>query len=302
MQSPMNKFIHKICFFMSLLFGIYCCFIFVTIVSFKRIQAMPFKISGDTIIVGHSMPACAIDDSRLTGCFNWSDSGEGHYISFYKIRRLLNDNQQIKYVVCSFSPWGDGDIVSLEKDYCFGLGPSLPFLCLSDLSDLPYLRPLAWEKALREYWTIQLRHLFRPIPLTCWGHYQRQERSGVDMDTRFTENPVCDKDGFRPSRYIRQIQKLCESHGAKMILLQTPVYDKERWFPDVAWIIDRWFSDIEYWDYSAMKLAKDNFSDINHLNVKGAQVFTKIFETRLNELKKRDLLLGNNSLPSNIPK
>jgi hypothetical protein len=299
----MNTFIRKMFFFISLLFGIFFCFIFITIISFKRVEAMSFKISGDTIIVGHSMPACAIDDSKLTGCFNWSDSGEGHYISYYKIRHLLQKNKHIKYVVCSFSPWGDGDIVNLEKDYCFGLGPVLPFLCLSDLSDLPYFRPLAWEKALREYWTIQLRHLFVPIPLKCWGHYQRQEKCEVDRDAKSKERALINKKNFRPSRYIRSIQILCESHGAKMILLQTPVYDKKKWFPDVSWIIDQWYPDIEYWDYSEMEFPKDYFSDINHLNIKGAQIFTKMFETRLNELKTRDLLLkerGSIDLPAKM--
>ncbi len=282
----MKLFVQKLIAYVALLLALFCCSVLITFLSFKRIQSMSFKIDGDTIIVGHSMLECAIDDTKLTGCFNWSNSGESHFISFYKIRRLLEENRQIKYVVCAFSPWGDPEVMKWENDYCFGLGAILPFLNVVDFRDLPSFRILAWEKAIKDYWTMQLRHLTRPIPLSYWGKHAQLERCGVDQDTRYIEKKMlCKKDGFGPSLYIRRIQELCDAHGAKMILLYTPVYEKERWFSDVSWIHDEFFEDILFWDYSTLKLPKDHFADINHLNTRGSKIFTEMFGKRLAEMK-----------------
>lgn len=51
-----------------------------------------------SVIFGHSHSQCPFNDSLLPGFLNLSQSGEGYFFSYFKIKKVLNVNPHIKSV------------------------------------------------------------------------------------------------------------------------------------------------------------------------------------------------------------
>jgi hypothetical protein len=64
-----------------------------------------FKIAAgkDLVILGHSAPTCAFNDSLIKNCINLSDPTEGYFYTYIKARKLLPDNTHIRTVFIEFT-------------------------------------------------------------------------------------------------------------------------------------------------------------------------------------------------------
>ena len=120
----MKKLIFKIIIFcLPLLFAVV---IFRTYIIFKKQQPeqYQFDASIENLLLGHSQPECALNDSIIEKSVNRCQGGEAYFYTYTKLKKLLEVNNQIKTVYLSFSnnqigkemdKWTYGDIYILDK-------------------------------------------------------------------------------------------------------------------------------------------------------------------------------------------
>jgi hypothetical protein len=80
--------------------------------------------------------------------------------------------------------------------------------------------------------------------------------------------------------YLLKIIELCGSKGVELILFNSPTYNPEKYgnLPSLANFYTMYFPDITYLDFSAFVLPDYGYGDINHLNFKGAEIFSQYLE------------------------
>ena len=94
----MRKFLRSCLRFGSLTIVIYVVLIFTTtrIIGTKVSFVLPDTV--DKIVLGHSHPECALNDSLVPGLANFSNSGEAYFYAYYKLKKILDQNKNIKTV------------------------------------------------------------------------------------------------------------------------------------------------------------------------------------------------------------
>ena len=93
--------------------------------------------------------------------------------------------------------------------------------------------------------------------------------------------------------YLKKIIDLCSQLKIRLILVRSPLHPKWKYFKNEAnykSLLKTKFKNVEYIDFSNFKLKNSEFGDLNHLNYKGANVFSIWF----NKLLERGLLEKKN--------
>ena len=89
--------------------------------------------------------------------------------------------------------------------------------------------------------------------------------------------------------YLFKIIELCKLNNIEIILVNTPIYKVLHDHQGHLFkTYNRYFSDIPFYDYSTMELSDSCFTDLVHLNKKGAIVFSEKFN------KQDELIFQNN--------
>ncbi len=82
-------------------------------------------------------------------------------------------------------------------------------------------------------------------------------------------------------RYLDTILNMLQKNGVKAFLIRSPAhpcsvhYNSEIIFKD---LLQQRFANFEMLDFSKFPLAENEFSDCNHLNQKGAKIFSTWFD------------------------
>src|SRR4051812_42187597 len=59
--------------------------------------------SSKYIILGHSHPECAFNDSLISGFSNFASSGESYFYTYFKLKNITERNRNIEAVFIEFS-------------------------------------------------------------------------------------------------------------------------------------------------------------------------------------------------------
>ena len=93
--------------------------------------------------------------------------------------------------------------------------------------------------------------------------------------------------------YLTQIIEHCQANGKRVILIRSPLHDKYAWYKNELTfkaVLANNFENIEFLDFSKFPLKNSEFADFEHLNSKGATVYSTWFGSLLrnNILEKED--------------
>ena len=69
------------------------------------------------IILGHSHPETAFNDSLIDNCKNYSESGESYFYTYQKLDKLLEQNPSIKTVFLEFT---NNQLLENKDEWIFG--------------------------------------------------------------------------------------------------------------------------------------------------------------------------------------
>ncbi len=298
----MKKFLLTISLFLT-----FCASLFVlaVLISVYRVSQFEFKLPEkvDTIVIGHSMVECAIDDSLLENVINWGHSGDYYVETYERLRFLLRNgkNKGLKRVFVSMSPhnisptcdryfYSDKFLKSAAIRYYPIIGLKNSF----EICGFDFITELLINPIEILYTAIAPENLY----FKSLGAYNPSSTNCIDLDIKkdwkirwSSSNSTSEYGNKITYGYFRKISDECKKYGIKVYALVTPVYDARTFFNkpffnrnaynDFFSEYNKNFGDIEIWNYIDYKLPKTHYRDINHLNVLGAKIFTGEFERRL---------------------
>jgi len=245
-----------------------------------------FKIDGESVIVGHSHPECAFNDSLISGFQNISESGESYFYTYIKCKRILADNSQIKNVFIEF---GVNNILKEmdawawnDKTMNYRFPKFSPFMTSDEHLELLLNNFTGYLNALPINIKYQSDRLFRAdfnYTNILGGHLPLPADDETLKDTNLLDNHV-PKEYVASSTNILMLKKiilLCKDKNINYYLIRSPVMVKdknsesEKLFEKIR---ADYFSEIEFLDFSGFSSDSSDFKDAGHLNTLGANKFS----------------------------
>lgn len=262
-----------------------------------------FELKENTkhLIVGHSHPECAFNDSLIEDLQNVSNSGEPYFYASFKLKEILKDNPGVETVFIEFAnnnitskmdDWAYDDMF-LEAQYTI----YSPFMSQKDRSFLASNNTSGFINVLFLSSSSNINRAIKRQFNYSLGGFRYLDRDKTDSLVQLPLPTVEELKQFRQNlkfsaRSIQDLKKIiasCQQKGKKVYLIRSPLHDRYEDYDFESTyqkIRKENFSDIEYLDFSKFRLQDSEFADLEHLNYKGA----KIFSTWFNGLLQKGLL------------
>ena len=292
----MFKFIKRTFLFIALTIGLLVLIDFST-ASIER-QYADFKIESQPkyIVVGHSYPECAYNDSLITDFVNFSDSGDSYFYTYLKTKELIKQNPSIEIVFIEFSNnqiieemndwiWGD---IYMSRGYAmygsFMSGSDKFTLFKNNNSD--YFNALSVSVRKRIIRIIKKDFNFKNriggyLPLKRVLPIKSIKDLDVPKPDAILKDYVISDDNLM---YLDKLIGFCKSRNKRVILIRSPLHEKysnygnEGLFKD---ILNRRYGKLDFLDFIKFPVSNSGFGDLAHLNYKGAKVYSIWFNKLL---------------------
>lgn len=263
--------------------------------------SISLSIDSEYIILGHSHPECAFNDSLIEKVENISKSGESYFYTYFKAKKIIEDNIQVNTVFIEFEnqqidkesgdAWifSDASISNMFSKYS-------PFMNISDyiLLLLENSKAVLNSQSIATMRNIEFLINNEAFKAQSWGGYKFLVRDKTDsLISVMPRVNVKQKSDFEISKinieYLEKIIAFCKSKGVNVYFIRSPLHAKyeglinERKFME---IYNERFENIKFLDFKDYPLHNWEFGDLSHLNYKGAKEFSIFF----NQLLIRKLL------------
>lgn len=264
-----------------------------------------FKIDKNVtqLILGHSHSECSINDAILKNSINLSSSGEAYFYNYQKLKIVIDDNKQINTVFIEFA---NSQVDSVMDDWIWGyekmsfyLQYYSPFM---DSEDLNVLLDQNSTDLVASYSVATRKQLYRILAgdynlVDEMGGFANSKLSKVDemiANNKFNRT-ISESHSLSETNlsYLRKMIDFCKDNNIKVFLIrspQHPLYADLINEPVYQYVLKTQFSDVELLDFDAMYFPNSDYMDLHHLNYKGANKFTTLF----NELIENNLLTSTN--------
>lgn len=256
-------------------------------------------------IFGHSHSECAYNDSLIQGFKNLSSSGEAYYYTYHKIRKILESNDSVKTIFVEYTndqiqpgmdvwTWGDEYMYRHYPRYAAFIG----------FEDIGVLLSNNWRSTLN----LQSRSFKNNILFLAmnrrsyvealgWGRYLYLSRDKTDsLLNVINDRGVISKEDQDTSatniQYLKKIIDVCSENNVSVYLIRSPIHKANPLLnePKFRVILNQHFPEVTFLDFKDFPLDNDQFGDLEHLNHKGARIFSLFFA----ELIKKGLLTEPN--------
>ncbi|WP_316811940.1 hypothetical protein [Pedobacter heparinus] len=256
-----------------------------------------FKIPdyADKIIIGHSHPECAFNDSLITNTINIAQSGESYFYSYYKVKQLLQQNKNIKYVFVEFT---NNQIEKKMEEWIWsGLFLSYKYHTYAPFIDYQG-NSLLMKNNPKSLLKLQIKTLLNNIKVILFKDYDYARKTGGYLylgksktdsliklkDITIGKNEIHELLPIENLAYLDRIVNLCQIKGVKVILLRSPLHKK---YPGIKnenefkKLLTVKYRHIHFLDFKNFPLQDEEFADLEHLNFKGAKKFSAFFNDLL---------------------
>lgn len=261
--------------------------------------------NAENLILGHSHAENAFNDSLIYGFRNFGNSAESYFYTYYKIKKIVENNKQIKTVFIIYTNnqielnannriWSDVDIYHSLPKYSTAIDCEGYKLLLSKN---PKSLLSSGCKALKEnlYFILKLNSNSNYINAMEWGRYNANHKVYLDniVNSKKKKNTHDNRElSVQSIDYLLKIISLLNSKKINTFLLRSPLQkeyhiDNEVEFRQV--LSDNKLNNI-FLDFKDYPLNCNQFADLEHLNTSGANEFSRFF----NMLIEDSLLLKEN--------
>lgn len=246
-----------------------------------------------SIIMGHSHPECALNDSLIYGFKNYAESGEAYIYTYFKLKKILGANPQVKNIFIEFTnnqidvemnKWVyDDKFISEKFSKYYPIIPietSFVFLNKNPASTINSVITGSVEhmKFLTKY--ENSKHV-------KWGGFIPPSMSKVDSIIKTLPISSIKEQGISEINilYLKKIIQLCKKNNKNIYLIRSPLHKKyfdlinEKQFQHT---LKKNFSSIPFLDFSSVPFKNEEFLDLEHLNSYGAKKFSIFFKTFIN--------------------
>lgn len=275
--------------FLKFIIPFFLVLLFVNIILKKIVSSnCDYKLDKNisTIIIGHSQPEHAFNDSLITNTKNLCSGGEAAVYTYLKLKKISSENPQIKTVLLSFS---NNQLEEKMNEWTFSANSmnhyysKFNFIMNSD----DYL--LFIENSVKN--TIDAE--VKSIMVNVKAAYSNKNRIKNSDFGGYMFSKKCKTDSLIKANYIDKIKKeqtkkiskvnieylqkiiaFCKEKKLQIILFRTPIHEKlfaiqdEKKFQDTK---KQYFDQLPFIDLVHFKLNNDDYGDFSHLNYKGAK-------------------------------
>lgn len=252
------------------------------------------------IILGDSHAVTGIDPKEISKSVNYSKHSEHPYFTYYKLKWLIESNQEIKKVIYSIGYHNVlGDETLLLEGWQETMLPTyFPLLDTKSfikevgfnktivLNIMIYKLGLIHESTLLYAWKALNSELLSQDYIFL-GKFLSKDNSHLSQFTidatvkRHYKNREVQLNSLN-IKYIRKIVDYCKIKNIELTIVSTPLYWEYReQIPNIVEVnFDRVTTNLKnegvtVLNFSSMNIAKDCFGDGDHLNMKGAIVFSR---------------------------
>jgi hypothetical protein len=249
------------------------------------------------IVLGHSHPETAFNDSLISDFDNCSCSGEASFYTYFKAKKIIGDNENIKVVLIEFTNnqidkrmnewiWDTEHLAARYPHYA-------PFLEFKD-------HRLLFQNNLSGFTGALSLSLNRNINKIVYDNYDYTSirngyrgLNGSRIDSFLnvsmsSQRPVNFNQDISVEnlKYLQATIEYCIDAGKKVFLIRSPVHEKwpelqnEELFKKCKNdLIQKTDHKIEFLDFKDFPLTNAEFYDVEHLNSSGARAFSIWFES-----------------------
>lgn len=246
------------------------------------------------LILGDSHTLCGVDDSIIPNSINLSENADTYFYSYLKLREFCDRNENIKKVVLGFSEhnvsesqdtWLKSESINNKK--------LMFYYFLFDFKDLLNFSQINPSDLIRNSARIikgNIGHLYRiykETPINEFGigtHLKRYNKVENTLKLEPNKNIVAQDKRYSEYDllYLKKIYKYCEKNKIELILLNVPVLQKDDYYhKQYLKIHIESMKNAKLLDFSNLTNNKKYFSDLDHVNYKGAIVFSNFLKDKL---------------------
>ena len=257
-----------------------------------------------------------MNDSLLTNFKNVAASGELYFYIYTKFQEILIQNPQIEVVFIEFTNTNikkSKEKLISSNNHIYWYYPSYsPFMNIKDQMLLLKQNPFGFIDAF----CIATRKNTHRIQTSNYdftnkmGGYLSLKRNKIDsLLAAHKKYPIeAEKEiSDVETNYLEKILSYCKKHQKKVYLIRSPqhpslpILANEKIFQKVLKKITS-NRDIQFLDFNRFPLKNSEYADLDHLNYKGATLFSKwlndlIFKKGLLQSEDKQKLIQDNMTP-----
>jgi hypothetical protein len=256
------------------------------------------------LIMGNSHSQYALNDSIIRYSLNLSSSAESYFYTYYKLKKIVNANPQIKMLILEYSDYVFSDI--MEK-WTYGeefMGYNFPHyshiipfkekLNLFSKNPKPFL--ITWKDALLQKSSLFFLKKKNKLYIKLqWGHYNPVNISRIEELKQKEKNsgPILkslSQNLTSYASYLDSINRFCNSNNIKLILFRSPLLGFNAYHINfekaLLHLYKNKYATVQLWDYSKYKLDNLHFYDFEHLNYFGAEILSKEVNNKIESLNQ----------------
>ena len=292
----MRKFVKNTSLFVLLIIVIFSTLLIGTTKILNSGSYFLIDENTDKIVFGHSHAANAFNDSLINNFKNLGSSGESFFYTYYKAKKIIEANKQLKTVFIIFT---NNQIELRANSWIWSdkyLNHTFPkYAAFIDWEGYKLLAQHNWKSlfaseciALREnlYFIFRLRKQRNYIAATEWGEYGTvnkvftSESNATKKNEAIIENK--NTSGYNIS-YLMKTIALLKKNKINVFLIRSPLHK------DYTIINNEFFLKIlndkklenMFLDFKDFPLQTNQFIDSEHLNADGAREFSLFFNKLL---------------------
>ena len=311
----MSQFLKKVFFFIvttSLLFGL---ILYGTsrFISTRNYFNIPKNIS--SLVLGHSQSACSLKDSFLNGFYNLSENGEGYPYSYFKSKKILENNAQIKNIFIEYTNNQLGEYANnrIYGEYIdINVSKNIPVLTSNFIFRAFWKNknPIKIAKTLSQALTSNVSFILGEDSNyieSKWHNYEVPNRIYTPtnkisfFEDKFTSfkskikkiaSPLLFHDVEKKDviesiniEYLKKLLEICNDNGVNLYFIRSPLpsgttFANENLFKET---LKNEFKDVTFLDFKEFPLQNNKFADHLHLNRSGQKEFTLFFKRLIEE-------------------
>jgi hypothetical protein len=250
----------------------------------------------DKIVLGHSHAANAFNDSLIDHFKNLGTSGESFFYTFYKTKKIIEANKQIKTVFIIFT---NNQIELRANSWIWSdkyLNHTFPkYAAFIDWEGYKLLMQHNWKSlfaseciALREnlYFISRLRKQRNYIAATEWGEYGTVNKVFISESNATKKNEAIVENKITSSYSISYLMKtinLLKENKINVFLIRSPLHKDYPLTNNEIFLktLNDYKLENMFLDFKDYPLQTNQFIDSEHLNAAGSREFSLFFNTLL---------------------
>ncbi len=262
-----------------------------------------YRLSNTTnyIVFGDSKPECSFNDTLINKFKNMSSSGDSYFYIYLKAKKIIPNNKQIEAVFIEFS----NNSIGISSDSTIWNDTYLPirlptYFPLMEYEDVRVIYKKNKQGFKKVFAKSILKNNFRNYKYLLFNEkgFKKDDRFGgylyllrnktdslvLDLSKRKELIKTSEQLSSTNLEYLSKLIDYCGQHNVKVFLIRCPLHEKNSCFQNeqiFKELLFNKFSNIEFLDFSKFPLLNSEFGDFSHLNHKGANRFSKIFDSLL---------------------